>query len=952
MFQKSASFLALVLGVLNLYTVSAAVTTALAPIPISREGWLVTTDSFQPGNPATNAIDDNAATFWHTAYNPDAPLPHWILVDMRNQYVVNGFSYTPRQDGNSNGNIGTHTIEYSLDGNTWTTAATGTWANDPSVKTTLFTPVIARYMRLTATTEASNTGKQWSSAAEINVLTNPHAAVARANWKVTADSQETSVQSWPASAAIDGSPNTFWHSQWVNAQPPLPHYFTIDQGTPVNVGGLSYVPRPASSGPNGRIGSYQVQKSDDGNTWTTIATGTWADTMTQKFVEWTPITARYFRLVALTEAGNRGPWTSAAEINLLDGSNNLANFIVTVDSQETAAVNNSAVLALDGDPTTFWHTEWSQSQPGFPHTFQIDMQATLPVKALQYLPRQDGNFNGNIGQYRIDLSSDGNTWTTVSTGQFADNSQAKLVQFQETTCRYVRLTALSEAGNRGPWSSAAEILVSFDATYVAPNPKTYGQWGMTIDFPVVPVAAAVTYDTGGVLAWAAWNPLGNGWENTVGGVTVTALYNPSTGIVSKAAVSNTQHDMFCPGINMDHNGQIVVTGGNDAPRTSIYQTPNAVWFAAPNMQQPRGYQAATTLSNGWTFTIGGSWSGGIYKKNGEYYNPATNTWTMLNGADVTPMLTADTAGLFRQDNHAWLFAWKNQAVFQAGPSKAMNWYTTTGNGGVTSAGTRSDATDQMCGFATMYDAVNGKVLAAGGSPNYSGSMAVNNAYIITIPGTVGAQAQVQKVAPMSFKRIFANGVALPNGQVFVVGGQDFGSPFNDDSSIMYPELYTPSTNTWTTMGAMAVPRNYHSIALLMPDATVMVGGGGLCDGCDYNHYDGQIWQPPYLFDNNGNPAVRPVIKSVSATTIKVGKAMSFTADSVITSIALVRLGSATHTVNTDQRRIPITPAFTGVTSYSFTIPSDPGIALPGYWMLFAMNSAGVPSLSKTIKITL
>jgi galactose oxidase len=258
----------------------------------------------------------------------------------------------------------------------------------------------------------------------------------------------------------------------------------------------------------------------------------------------------------------------------------------------------------------------------------------------------------------------------------------------------------------------------------------------------------------------------------------------------------------------------------------------------------------------------------------------------------------------------------------------------------------------MCGVAAMFDAVAGKILVAGGSVDYSGSAAVANSYVITI-GNVGAQAQVQKTPNMAFKRIYHNAIVLPNGQVFVAGGQDVGSPFNDDSSIMYGELFTPSSGggTWATMAAYTVPRNYHSVGLLLTDGTVMIGGGGLCNGCEYNHYDGQIWRPPYLFTSTGGVATRPVINSVSSATVRIGQTITVNMNSAVTSFALIRMGSATHTVNTDQRRIPLTPSGSGNT-YTVTVPNDAGIALPGYWMLFAMNSAGVPSVSRIIKITL
>ena len=101
-------------------------------------------------------------------------------------------------------------------------------------------------------------------------------------------------------------------------------------------------------------------------------------------------------------------------------------------------------------------------------------------------------------------------------------------------------------------------------------------------------------------------------------------------------------------------------------------------------------------------------------KAGEVYSPGGG-WTALPGARVEPMLTADANpnGDYRKDNHAWLFAWSGGRVLQAGPSQAMNWYTTSGTGGTTPAGTRADDTDAMNGNAVMYDA--GKILTVGGA---------------------------------------------------------------------------------------------------------------------------------------------------------------------------------------------------------------------------------------------
>ena len=256
----------------------------------------------------------------------------------------------------------------------------------------------------------------------------------------------------------------------------------------------------------------------------------------------------------------------------------------------------------------------------------------------------------------------------------------------------------------------------------------------------------------------------------------------------------------------------------------------------------------------------------------------------------------------------------------------------------------------MCGTATMYDAVAGKILTTGGSVNYNSGPGKNVANIVTI-GAPNTAASVTAIAPMAFARVFHNGVVLPSGQVLVVGGQTLSLMFTDNNSTLIAELFDPATNTFSQMAPITVPRNYHSIALLMLDGTVFAAGGGLCGTCNANHLDAQIFQPPYLFNADDTKATRPVINAISVSSVVVGGKITVTMNSAVTSFALVRHGSATHTVNTDQRRIPLaagTPV--GTNTYTITVPSDPGVALPGYWMLFAINSAKVPSVAKSILI--
>ena len=70
---------------------------------------------------------------------------------------------------------------------------------------------------------------------------------------------------------------------------------------------------------------------------------------------------------------------------------------------------------------------------------------------------------------------------------------------------------------------------------------------------------------------------------------------------------------------------------------------------------------------------------------------------------------------------------------------------------------------------------------------------------------------------------------------------------------------TRRPSKFTTLAAAAIPRNYHSVALLLPDGRVFSGGGGLCGNCATNHADGQIFTPPYLLNPDGTPRPRPAI---------------------------------------------------------------------------------------------
>jgi galactose oxidase len=626
-------------------------------------------------------------------------------------------------------------------------------------------------------------------------------------------------------------------------------------------------------------------------------------------------------------------------------------------SATSTATGSSASAVLGSRRSSFWQSARLGRRVRLPQSLTVTFPKPTVISGLTYVPHGLRNV---IGRFAVRVSRDGHDYgTPVAYGTWQANANLKRVGWVPRSVRAVRLTVLSASApgdhavavgrlvlagalRTGPVHVRAMTRPAAKAAAVSTSPSVVGKWGPTIAFPLIPVAAALIPGNK-LVVWSADSELnfdsGNDRQYTQ-----TAIFNLTTGAVSKATVSNTAHDMFCPGVSILPDGEVVVTGGIGTTDTSIYNPATNTWRAGPQMNIGRGYQGQTTLSDGQVFVLGGSWSGALGGKLGEVWSPTTN-WRELTGVPANPIYTADAQGVFRADNHGWFMAASGGRVFQAGPSAQMHWITTTGAGTITAAGARGSSGDEMNGNAVLYD-VN-KIFTVGGAPDYQDSNATKVANIVNIGGSSPA---VTATAPMTYARAFANSVVLPTGQIFTVGGQSYPVPFSDATAALSPETWNPSTGQWTVMAPEAEPRTYHSVAVLLPDGTVFSGGGGLCGSCATNHPDGQIYYPPYLFTANGSTAVRPTIAS-APTAAQTGQTITVSTGAPVSSFVLVRYGEATHTIDNDQRRIPLSIVSSSANTYRLTIPADPGITLPGPYMLFALSAAGTPSISQTISIT-
>jgi galactose oxidase len=357
------------------------------------------------------------------------------------------------------------------------------------------------------------------------------------------------------------------------------------------------------------------------------------------------------------------------------------------------------------------------------------------------------------------------------------------------------------------------------------------------------------------------------------------------------------------------------------------------------------------LGDGSVYTQGGSWNGGLGGKNGEVWDINTGIWSLKPGIiDDASFHTQDVAGIFRSDNHYWLFTSPSGKVFHAGPGKQMHWIDTTGNGSVILSVLRGDDDHSMAGNAVMFDV--GKILTLGGSPNSNaGSAASKRSYVVDINDSTNAI--VTRQADMKFARTYVSSVVLPNGSVVTIGGIPIGTHYSELNAANNAEIWSPTTGLWTTFARMKNARVYHSFAILMKDGRVLAGGGGVCGSCAVNHPDVEIFTPPYLVNPvTGLLKTRPVISSAPTT---INRTLSFVvqmADTRPYTFSLVKLSAATHFVNTDQRRLPLTAVSSGNGSFTVTTNPNPNVTLPGPYFLFAMDAGGTPSIGFTLTVSI
>lgn len=513
-------------------------------------------------------------------------------------------------------------------------------------------------------------------------------------------------------------------------------------------------------------------------------------------------------------------------------------------------------------------------------------------------------------------------------------------------------SATAPMGRAGPWVMQA---VAFKGATGGTDPSVIGKWSTqstTLANKINPIHVALL-NTGKVLLVAGSGncpPSQTGCPPKPPYPYPAYIYDAVQG-TSPTQISNPpMWDMFCNSASLLANGQALFAGGTiqydpfyGSKNVAIFDPlQNAFNTNVASMANGRWYPTLTTLPNGNVLAYSGLNTTGSTTNTVEIYNPGANTW---NSAGSSPF----SAPLYPRMHVAG-----DGRVFLSGPGTASYFFNPLGGAWTWAANTKYS---RWRGYGTSVllplTPANGydpKVMIMGGD-----NPATNTTEIIDLnnPG-----AGWQWGPPMSQPRIEMNAVILPTGKILALGGS-----LNDEDGThasLNADLYDPVSNTFSSAGANAYARLYHSVALLLPDATVWLAGGNPTRGTYEPHME--IYQPAYLFTPCSNPsgclAARPAISSVmingvSSTSLSYGGPFTVTQppSQTTASVVLVRMGGDTHAFNADQRLVGLnfSPS-NGVGTLTVTAPSNSNIAPPGYYMLFIINSSGVPSLATIVQL--
>ncbi len=457
-------------------------------------------------------------------------------------------------------------------------------------------------------------------------------------------------------------------------------------------------------------------------------------------------------------------------------------------------------------------------------------------------------------------------------------------------------------------------------------PADAGSWAPPFDLGGIAVHAMLTH-TGDVLffQYVEGRPAN---DHT----SYVATWNYLTG-AKKEAPFGYDRDTFCAGNNFLPDGRLYIAGGHDhgtgkrldavgVAECDIYDPTTRAWVPRPLLTEKRWYPTNVGLANGKTLIFGGWERLGYNSTTLDQYDPATNTMTRL------PRSATRDVG-----NYPRMHLLPTGQLVKTGTARQSAFFDPTTNKWTNTASMLHGA--RKFGSSVLLHGCQ-KVLALGGKSTESSPATAS----VEILDTAAATPTWRNLPPMNNARLNANSVNLPDGQVLVVGGN---LTKTETGPIKTPELFNPTTETWTSLAPQQVSRMYHSTALLLPDGTVFSASGE--NPNEPEQTTAEIFSPPYLFRG-----ARPTITTAPAT-IGYGRSMTIKTPEAadIAKVTLIKASAVTHQIDSDQRSVPLD--FTrSAGTLTATAPGSANLAPPGYYMLFVVNNDGVPSKAPWIRI--
>ncbi|HEU4444613.1 MAG TPA: galactose oxidase-like domain-containing protein [Nitrososphaeraceae archaeon] len=430
-------------------------------------------------------------------------------------------------------------------------------------------------------------------------------------------------------------------------------------------------------------------------------------------------------------------------------------------------------------------------------------------------------------------------------------------------------------------------------------------------------------------------------------------------------------DLFCSGLTTLADGTILLAGGTllydrnpdncngrwHGLKSAYEFNPSTESFTkVQDMLHGRWYPTLVTLPDGKVWCYNGYDEYGVLNRLVEIYDPSSKSWaikaqsggtrtyTVGSGftsncpGAVTPTYTGvgPTTSFYPR---AHLMP-SGLVVVNGFQREIWSWRPSDG----VWVGRGTTSTVRHYGTSFLVPLQNtlsekGKILVVGGSPTNI-DYAVASAEIIDFNASSTANPVIRAVSPLTYRRKYALPVILPNGKLVVFGG----TQLRNGQPVLAPEMFDPSTETWQTLPSASTARQYHSVALLLPDGRVWVAGAMPQDGVYEPRTE--FFNPDYLF-----AGARPTI-SANPTVGGYGGIISISTPnaSEITSVSLLRLMNTTHHYDANQRLVWLPIINRGSSSITVTAPINGNLAPPGYYMIHILNSSGIPSAGSIIKI--